>query len=50
MEGIENIVKKGVRSTRCRKACMRDEMVKNVCNDRVRWYNILSAFPVRDMV
>jgi hypothetical protein len=53
MEGMENILKEGVRSTRCRRTCMRASMkveeVKDVCRDRVKWRNILSANPARDM-
>jgi hypothetical protein len=46
--GIENILKEGVRCTKCRracmKACMRVEEAKNVCRGRVKWRSILSAF------
>jgi hypothetical protein len=31
MEGIENILKVGVRSTRCRRACIKVEKVKDIC-------------------
>jgi hypothetical protein len=52
VEGIENILK-GVRSTKCRRACMRVwmrvEEVKDVCRDRVKWRSILSAYPAKDM-
>jgi hypothetical protein len=49
VEGIENILKEGVRSTKCRRACMRVEEAKDVCRDRVKWRSILSAYPARDM-
>jgi hypothetical protein len=53
VEGIENILKEGVRSTKyrraCMRACMRVEEVKDVCRDRVKWRSILSAYPARDM-
>jgi hypothetical protein len=53
MEGIENILKEGVRSTKCRKACMRAcmrvEEAKDVCRDKVKWRSVLSAYPARDM-
>jgi hypothetical protein len=53
VEGIENILKEGVRSTKCRRACiracMRVEEAKDVCRDRVKWRSILSAYPARDI-
>jgi hypothetical protein len=49
VEGIENILKEGMRSTKCRRACMRVEEAKDVCRDRLKWRNILSAYPARDM-
>jgi hypothetical protein len=40
MEGIENILKDGVRSTKCRRTCMRASMrvveARDVCKDRMR--------------
>jgi hypothetical protein len=47
MEGIENILKDGVRSIR---VSMRVEVVKDVFYYRVRWCSILSTSLVRDMV
>jgi hypothetical protein len=54
IEGIESILKEGVRSTKCRRAymraCMRVEEAKDVCRDsEVKWRSILSAYPARDM-
>jgi hypothetical protein len=49
VEGIEKILKEGVRSTKCRKACMIVGEAKDVCRDRVEWRSILSAYPARDM-
>jgi hypothetical protein len=53
VEGIENILKEGVGSTKCRRACMRacmrNEEAKDVCRNRVKWHSILSAYPARDM-
>jgi hypothetical protein len=43
MERIKNVLKEGVRSTRCRRARMRVEEAKGVCKDRVRWRSIFSA-------
>jgi hypothetical protein len=53
IEGIENILKEGVRNTRCRITCMRASMrvkeAKDMCRDRVKWRSIFSAYPARDM-
>jgi hypothetical protein len=49
MERIENILREGLRSTKCRRACMRVEEAKDVCRDRMKWRSILSAYPARDM-
>jgi hypothetical protein len=53
VERIENILKEGMRSTKCRRACkracMRVEKAKDVCRDRVKLRSILSAYPARDM-
>jgi hypothetical protein len=53
VEGIESILKEGVRNTKCRRACMgacmRVEEAKDVCRDRTKWRSILSAYPARDM-
>jgi hypothetical protein len=54
VEGIENILKEGVKSTKCRRACMRAcievEEAKDVYRDRVKWRSILSAYLARDMM
>jgi hypothetical protein len=53
LERIKNILKEGVRSTKCRKTWMRARMrvveAIDVCRDRVKRRSILSAYPARDM-
>jgi hypothetical protein len=54
MKDIENILKEGVRSTRCRRtrmrASIRVEEAKDGCREGVKWRSILSAYPARDMM
>jgi hypothetical protein len=53
MEGIENILIKGMRNRSCRRYCMRAsirvEKAKDVCMVRVKWRSIIPAYPARDI-
>ena len=53
LDHVDQILKEGnVRSTRNRRACMRNGMnvneAKEVCRDRGSWRLVLSAYPSRD--